>query len=53
MGRPGLELESNKHNQTKEMSVISKYHESKIIHGQYVSILKLLFLHCLHFLIKI
>jgi hypothetical protein len=34
-------LESNKCNQTKEMDVISKYHDFEIIHGRYVSILKL------------
>jgi hypothetical protein len=32
-------LESNKCNQTKEMDVLSKYHDSEIIHGQYSSIL--------------
>ena len=32
-------LESNKHNQVKEMDAISKYHDSEIIHGRYISIL--------------
>jgi hypothetical protein len=32
-------LESNKHNQAKEMDVISKYHDSEIIYGWYISIL--------------
>jgi len=32
-------LESNKRNQVKEMDAISKYHDSKIIHGRYISIL--------------
>jgi hypothetical protein len=36
-------LESNKRNQTKEMDAISKYHNSEIIHGRYISILILLF----------
>ncbi len=36
-------LESNKHNQTTEMDAISKYHHFEIIHGQYVSKLKLFF----------
>jgi hypothetical protein len=31
-------LESNKRNQAKEMDAMSKYHDSKIIHG-YISIL--------------
>jgi hypothetical protein len=31
-------LESNKRNRVKEMDVISKYHDSKIIHGKYISI---------------
>ncbi len=31
-------LESNKHNQVKEMDAISKYQNSEIIHGQYISI---------------
>jgi hypothetical protein len=31
-------LESNKHNQVKEMDAISKYHDSEIIHGRYISI---------------
>jgi hypothetical protein len=29
-------LESNKCNQTKEMDVISKYHDLEIIHEQYI-----------------
>jgi hypothetical protein len=41
-------LESNKRNQAKEMDVISKYHNFKIIHGRYISYLYILFLHCLH-----
>jgi len=32
-------LEFNKRNRVKEMDVISKYHDSKIIHGRYISIL--------------
>ncbi len=32
-------LESNKRNRVKEMDAISKYHDSKIIHGRYISIL--------------
>jgi len=32
-------LESNKCNQAKEMDAISKYHNFKIIHGQYISYL--------------
>jgi hypothetical protein len=32
-------LESNKCNQAKEMDAIFKYHDSKIIHGRYISIL--------------
>jgi len=32
-------LESNKRNRVKEMDAISKYHDSEIIHGQYISIL--------------
>jgi hypothetical protein len=32
-------LESNKRNQIKEMDAISKYHDSEIIHGRYISIL--------------
>jgi hypothetical protein len=36
-------LESNKCNRAKEMDVISKYHYSEIIHGWYVSKLKLFF----------
>jgi hypothetical protein len=32
-------LESNKRNQIKEMDAISKYHDSEIIHGWYISIL--------------
>ncbi len=32
-------LESNKRNRVKEMDVISKYHNSEIIHGKYISIL--------------
>jgi len=32
-------LESNKCNQSKEMDAISKYHNFKIIHGQYISYL--------------
>jgi len=31
-------LESNKCNRVKEMDAISKYHDSKIIHGRYISI---------------
>jgi hypothetical protein len=31
-------LESNKHNQTKEMDVISKYHDFEIIQWRYFSI---------------
>ncbi len=31
-------LESNKRNRIKEMDAISKYHNSKIIHGRYISI---------------
>jgi len=30
-------LESNKCNQAKQMDAISKYHDFKIIHGQYIS----------------
>jgi len=30
-------LESNKCNQAKQMDAISKYHDLKIIHGQYIS----------------
>jgi hypothetical protein len=36
-------LESNKRNQVKEMDAISKYHDSKIIHVQYISILIYIF----------
>jgi hypothetical protein len=32
-------LKSNKHNLAKEINVISKYHDSKIIHGWYISYL--------------
>jgi hypothetical protein len=32
-------LESNKCNRVKEMDAISKYHDSEIIHGRYISIL--------------
>jgi hypothetical protein len=32
-------LESNKHNQVKEMDVISKYYNFEFIHGRYISIL--------------
>jgi hypothetical protein len=32
-------LESNKRNLAKEINVISKYHDSKIIHGWYISYL--------------
>jgi hypothetical protein len=32
-------LKSNKRNQAKEMDAISKYHDSKIIHGRYISYL--------------
>jgi hypothetical protein len=32
-------LESNKRNRVKEMDVISKYHDSEIIHARYISIL--------------
>jgi hypothetical protein len=43
-------LESNKRNRIKEMDAISKYHDSKIIHGRYISILiYILKKHCLHF----
>jgi hypothetical protein len=35
-------LESNKRNQIKEMDAISKYHDSEIIHGWYISIFFLL-----------
>jgi hypothetical protein len=35
-------LKSNKHNQAKEMDAISKYQDSKIIHGWYIFILLLL-----------
>ncbi len=38
-GAQNWTLESNKRNQVKEMDAISKYHDSKIIHGQYISIL--------------
>jgi len=31
-------LESNKHNQVKEMDAISKYHDFGVIHGRYISI---------------
>jgi hypothetical protein len=31
-------LESNKHNRTKEMDAISKYHDFEIIHGRCISI---------------
>ncbi len=43
-------LESNKCNQAKEMNAISKYHDSKIIHGRCISIFINFpfFLHCLH-----
>jgi hypothetical protein len=36
-------LESNKRNQVKEMDAISKYHDSEIIHGWYISILIFIF----------
>ena len=36
-------LESNKCNQVKEMDPISKYHDSEIIHGRYISILIYIF----------
>jgi len=36
-------LESNKHNQVKEMDAISKYHNSEFIHGWYISILIYIF----------
>jgi hypothetical protein len=43
-------LQSNKRNRAKEMDVISKYYDSKIIHGWYISIFIYIFLkHCLHF----
>jgi hypothetical protein len=41
-------LESNKHNRTKEMDTISKYHDFEIIHGQCISIPFFFFKHCLH-----
>jgi hypothetical protein len=42
-------LEFNKCNRVKEMDVISKYHDSKIIHGWYISIFIYIYLkHCLH-----
>jgi hypothetical protein len=41
-------LESNKRNRVKEMDAISKYHDSKIIHGWYISIF-LIKKHYLHF----
>jgi len=31
-------LKSNKRNRVKEMDAISKYHDSEIIHGRYISI---------------
>jgi len=37
-------LESNKCNQAKQMDAISKYHESEVIHGWYISILIYIFL---------
>jgi hypothetical protein len=37
-GARNLRLESNKRNRVKEMDAISKYHDSKIIHGRYISI---------------
>jgi hypothetical protein len=46
-------LESNKRNRVKEMDAISKYHDSKIIHGRYISILFYFLKHCLHFNIGI
>jgi hypothetical protein len=43
-------LESNKRSQVKEMDAISKYHDSEIIHGRYISILIYIFFkHYLHF----
>jgi hypothetical protein len=36
-------MESNKRNWIKKMDVISKYHDSKIIHGQYISIFYFIF----------
>jgi hypothetical protein len=42
-------LESNKRNRIKEMDAISKYHDSKIIHGRYISMFFLLKKHFLHF----
>jgi hypothetical protein len=42
-GTQNWTLESNKCNQVKEMDVISKYHDSKIIHGRYISILIYIF----------
>jgi SUMO ligase MMS21 Smc5/6 complex component len=36
-------LESNKCNRVKEMDAISKYHNSEIIHGRYISILIYIF----------
>ncbi len=37
-------LESNKHNQTKEIDAISKYHNSEIIRGRYISILTYIYI---------
>ncbi len=42
-------LESNKPNRVKEMDAISKYHDSKIIHGWYISIFFYEKKKCLHF----
>jgi len=42
-------LESNKCNRIKEMDAISKYHDSEIIHGRYISIFFKIKKHCLHF----
>jgi hypothetical protein len=49
-GAQNWTLESNKCNQAQKIDAISKYHDSKIIHGQYISIFINFpfFLHCLH-----
>ncbi len=41
-GAQNWTLESNKRNWAKQIVVISKYHNSKILHGRYISILILL-----------
>ncbi len=41
-------LKSNNHNRAKEMDAISKYRDSKIIHGWYIFIPIYIYIYCLH-----